>query len=116
MNNDIKKLWVDSLKSGKYKQCKRYLKHGDCFCVFGVLLDILKDRYNGKWINDFYHYTINNINYKTKFNIPFDILSDIGLHDTHIFLNSEDYVNISVLNDILGLTFDNISDLIENQL
>lgn len=42
MNKDIKKQWVDALRSGKYKQGKTRLKtcHGE-YCCLGVLCEIL---------------------------------------------------------------------------
>lgn len=40
MDKDIKKLWVDALRSGKYKQGKNLLKKEDCFCCLGVLCEI----------------------------------------------------------------------------
>ena len=43
MNQDIKKIWVDELRSGKYKQGRTRLKQGDKFCCLGVLCEIAKE-------------------------------------------------------------------------
>jgi hypothetical protein len=49
MNERVKKLWVDALRSGKYRQCRARLKvHGNrddgpSYCYLGVLEEIAKD-------------------------------------------------------------------------
>jgi hypothetical protein len=40
MNPEIKKKWVEALRSGKYKQGIGRLKGNDEFCCLGVLCDI----------------------------------------------------------------------------
>jgi hypothetical protein len=45
MNREIKKLWVDALRSGKYRKGKGYLKHtksdGEVYyCCLGVLCEL----------------------------------------------------------------------------
>lgn len=41
MNQDVKKLWVDALRSGTYKQGTEYLHRTDnTFCCLGVLCDL----------------------------------------------------------------------------
>jgi hypothetical protein len=40
MNADVKKLWINALRSGEYKQGKHYLREEDRFCCLGVLCDI----------------------------------------------------------------------------
>lgn len=37
MNKQIKKKWVDALRSGKYKQTKEFLKDETGYCCLGVL-------------------------------------------------------------------------------
>ena len=46
MNPEVKKLWVEALRSGRYQQGTGYLKHGNSFCCLGVLCDISKQ---GRW-------------------------------------------------------------------
>lgn len=41
MDAEIKKLWVEALRSKKYQQTRSSLREGDCFCALGVLCDIL---------------------------------------------------------------------------
>jgi hypothetical protein len=40
MDQDIKKRWVDALRSGEYKQARNYLSAGDGYCCLGVLCEI----------------------------------------------------------------------------
>ena len=40
MRADLKKAWIDALRSGDYKQCSNVLHYGSGFCCLGVLLDI----------------------------------------------------------------------------
>ena len=38
--------WVDALRSGKYKQTRSALRHGDTYCCLGVACAVLGD---GEW-------------------------------------------------------------------
>jgi hypothetical protein len=51
MNAKIKKLWIDALHSGEYKQgSKRLRDKEDHFCVLGVLCDLyVKHRHDCRW-------------------------------------------------------------------
>jgi hypothetical protein len=49
MNERIKKLWLDALRSDKYKQGRDRLRHDNGFCCLGVLCDIVKDEIGGRW-------------------------------------------------------------------
>ncbi len=40
MKARVKKLWVDALRSGDYKQCRGQLRRDDTFCVYGVLCNL----------------------------------------------------------------------------
>jgi hypothetical protein len=41
VKEDIKKDWVDALRSGKYKQVQGYLHKADGYCCLGVLCDVM---------------------------------------------------------------------------
>jgi hypothetical protein len=46
MNPTIKAPWLEALRSGKYQQGQKYLRHktpalGECWCCLGVLADIV---------------------------------------------------------------------------
>ena len=50
MNKEVKKLWLDALKSRKYAQGKGRLRKtslgSDCFCCLGVLCDLSISNHN----------------------------------------------------------------------
>lgn len=50
MNQDIRKRWVDALRSGKYKQTTQRLRTDKGFCCLGVLCDVVKDDIGLEWV------------------------------------------------------------------
>ncbi len=40
MKTDVKKRWIEALRSGKYKQCREQLTNGKGYCCLGVLTDL----------------------------------------------------------------------------
>jgi hypothetical protein len=40
MKKEIKKRWVDALRSGEFRQGRRYLKRDGKYCCLGVLCEI----------------------------------------------------------------------------
>lgn len=40
MNQEVKKLWVDALRSGEYQQGKGSLRNDNKYCCLGVLCDL----------------------------------------------------------------------------
>ncbi len=50
MKKDIKKKWLDELKSGKHKHVAHCLKCGDMLCSMGVLCELyIKEHPKQKW-------------------------------------------------------------------
>lgn len=50
MKPKIKQLWIDALRSGKYKQGSGQLRDGDEYCCLGVLCEVYRNRTkHGKW-------------------------------------------------------------------
>jgi hypothetical protein len=52
MNQEIKKRWVEALRSGRYAQTQNYLRSSfspNAFCCLGVLCDIVKSEVKGTW-------------------------------------------------------------------
>lgn len=41
MNQEVKKAWLEALRSGNYKQGQSWLKDGDKYCCLGVLCETL---------------------------------------------------------------------------
>lgn len=57
MNKRIKKLWVEALRSGDYKQghyiLKNIVENQEEFCCLGVLSDLyFKEHLNEQWVKD----------------------------------------------------------------
>jgi len=49
MKADIKKKWVEALRSGDYEQCSGGLRTGDKYCCLGVLCDLSSKDGAGVW-------------------------------------------------------------------
>lgn len=112
MNQDIKKKWVDALRSGNYKQGKLKLRNRDDeFCCLGVLCDLAAKEGIVKELAEcgVFYYDGDSL-------IPPPSVvewagGDLEFLDIDIAAGIEGhYVE---LNDQDGLTFDQIADLIE---
>lgn len=120
MNQEIKKLWIDGLRSGKYKQGKNRLNQDNKFCCLGVLCDIYakeknipwtkkypEERYLGIYINGLYDAEI----------LPVPVQEWAGLNDGNPPVEyCGDPNTLASLNDTDRLTFLEIADIIEEQL
>lgn len=107
MNPEVKILWLEALRSGRYKQTRRQLRDAEGFCCLGVLCDISGF---GKWDQNGYYRR--------------------GLSGRHLDLPSfvaewanlpshpcaSDGTPLADLNDNAGLTFPQIADIIERDL
>lgn len=50
MNSEVKKKWVEALRSGEYQQCKRALHTNEGYCCLGVLCDLYaRETGKGRW-------------------------------------------------------------------
>lgn len=128
MNKDVKKMWVDALRSGTYLQGKNYLHRTDgSFCCLGVLCD-LYSRHAAPvgWVmtDDGDHYMFGHTQVETY--IP-QVVADWA----DLSINSNEVVEVwydgakrelVVLNDgdersgIMSISFAEIADAIEEQL
>lgn len=115
MNQDIKKRWVEALRSGKYKQTRGALKDDQGFCCLGVLCDLAAQDGIGKWEGvklDGFHDGDN-----CTWSLPTQkVVHWAGIISTNpkVFMpatNSE----LSFINDE-GMSFEGIAKLIEEQL
>lgn len=53
MKKRIKDMWLEALRSGKYKQGKNQLKNGNSnFCCLGVLCDLHAKETGGAWADN----------------------------------------------------------------
>jgi len=49
MKQDIAKIWVEALRSGKYKQGKEFLLANNKYCCLGVLCDLYLKHIGNEW-------------------------------------------------------------------
>ncbi len=115
MNPEIKKKWVEALRSGKYKQGKKVLRSGnEKFCCLGVLCDLLVPRSEWTvestgWDDERFYYRIDGIG---------GGLSERIMNMAGITVYNE-YGHIGKLikaNDVDNKSFNEIADYIETNL
>lgn len=118
MNADIKKKWVDALRSGRFVQATRALsptpgKH----CCLGVLCELAieaginlpVDRLGGDGCARYN---------RAQFALPFEVVgwADLENTDPRLDIPGEGRLPLSQLNDDLHYAFDRIAEVIEQQL
>ena len=116
MKLEIKRKWIEALRSGVYKQCSGVFYDGECFCAMGVLYDIIKDDVGGHWDDDCY-YVIDEI---VSARIPEIVKHYLEIYYNVVILkypvNFGTSKTIYQLNDDNNLSFLEIASLIETQL
>lgn len=113
MDNRVKDLWVQALRSGEYRQTKNYLSTDDGYCCLGVLCEVA--------IAD--GLEIDCQDYGTVFYDGEDAIlpqsvqewADLGQANPSIDWEADDVCSLAELNDHGG-TFDEIALVIEEQL
>jgi hypothetical protein len=133
MNPEIKKMWADALRSGKYVQGTNYLKYENngtvCHCALGVLCDLGVKAGVAEWLNGgfdahpvlhdeirIYHCDIG------ETALPRSVaewagLAGISCYDPDLW--DEGHVRkwfVSEWNDVRKSTFHQIAEMIEEQL
>lgn len=105
MNQEVKQLWVEALRSGKYEQGKYCLRTAEGkYCCLGVLCEISGKEYNPEQLG-----------------IPNEIMEWADL-DSYLpeIPDSQEVVGgpvkLSHLNDAANYSFEQIATLIEEQL
>lgn len=94
MTPEFKALWIEALRSGKYKQGRGALRRGDTFCCLGVACDLIDpDAWEGGEAMDWDGYRSNGLF------VP--------------FMATSDSCELARLND-KGYSFDEIADFIEH--
>lgn len=78
MNAEIKKKWIEALRSGDYRQGFGGLKKEDCFCCLGVLCQI-KDPEG--WIGPRWHGAMNILPVEEAYKIDLKWASQLTLID-----------------------------------
>jgi hypothetical protein len=112
MNPQIKQKWVSALRSGDYKQGQNFLRTDNGFCCLGVLCDLYIKENNVEWelVNNGNYYEFQ---YKVAA-LPLSVIEWSGVEGYNPLVNDE-IGTLSELNDS-GSTFEQIADVIEDQL
>jgi hypothetical protein len=119
MNEEIKRRWIEALRSGRYQQGTQYLRQGDWYCCLGVLCDLYATdewtQHEGDDITDPYWYL------DATDTLPEEVVDWAGLPDENpcVLVEMADgntYPrDLGSLNDT-GHSFRVIAALIEDQL
>ncbi len=111
MNKVYKKLWIDALRSDKYKQGKGDLRIGDSFCCLGVLCDIYRKKQKKKgvgWVN-LSQFRTDLSGITSKSTLPDSLAEKLGIE-----LSTESI--LMGMNDEDDKSFKEIADYIEGNL
>jgi hypothetical protein len=109
MEPQVKQLWVEALRSGRYKQGKGVLRNTeDEYCCLGVLCDIHDDQIWKQSYEHSYTYLLEEVF------VPLEVQRWSGITHNGILTYEEDH-NLVHLNDT-GSSFEEIADLIEEYL
>lgn len=130
MDPQVKELWVNALRSGKYQQTTGKLKTSKGFCCLGVLTDLYLKEKNQEWDcitdsdTDTHYYRIE----EKEDLLPASVKDWAGLYSIspQVMVENESYhpehdmekeipADLAELNDD-GLSFNEIANLIETQL
>lgn len=118
INPEVKKLWVEALRSGKYQQGKHKLKiifpGSICHCCLGVLCELYKEQFpdNSNWIGSTF---VVNKEAESAFNLLYPIEQWAGITAPGVILDDE-FRTFTEMNDGLNKTFKEIADIIEKHL
>jgi len=112
MKEKIKKLWLEALRSGEYKQSKDELKNDNGYCCLGVLCDLhrkITKKKNNKWDKGKY--------LNADVDLPKEVMKWAKLDEINptILINKKDRRSLAELNDN-GKSFKQIANFIEKHL
>ena len=128
MDNRVKALWLNALRSGEYKQGKQALRSADNkFCCLGVLCDLYVKEHGLEWMYDddynpfippeHYNFILNEG--AACYNYPHDKVFEwagMGEEDDKIpqkLRPNKKSTHLYCLNDWEDYTFEQIADVIE---
>jgi hypothetical protein len=114
MNQEVKEKWVKALRSGYYEQCKEFLSIDNRFCCLGVLCEIaVREGITSKKESGVSYVKYYDDDIKT---IPPSVRGWAELPINPIIKYGGGKVYITELNDGYCLNFNEIANLIEEQL
>jgi len=128
MKKKIKDLWVEALRSGKYRQGKGYLNNNGRYCCLGVLCElalkagVLKEKF--RMMGRTYYYRTGEVSGKegAAILVPSKVMEWAGLKSASGSVsgkslvkrdNNVKFYGLDALNDDGGAKFDEIADVIE---
>lgn len=126
-NKERLREWVKALRSGEYKQTSSTLRRddGSCCCL-GVACDLAlkNDWVRGKWQSETFRCQFTDESGRIEMsNLPATVADAFGIGRDPLFTLKNPILDYSVgeeivrsatyLNDVLGLPFDQIADVIE---
>lgn len=116
MNELVKTLWTDALRSGEFKQGNGHLRTGqDNYCCLGVLCELYRREVGGEWQTQHGNvFTFASSQDMSEVTLTTDVWewAELPVADPAV---GEDHRNLSSYNDS-GTNFDKIADLIEQYL
>ena len=93
LNKPIIQKWIRALRSGRYKQTRKFLRSDGKYCCLGVLCNIVKPQVKGKWYGSCFKVKDNG----DEFNLPVSVQNFAGvsnsLHDSCVTWNDEQNMN-----------------------
>lgn len=121
MKPEVKKLWVEALRSGEYSQCVGTLAHGTCNCAQGVLCELAVKQGVVEKVSDIvvdgnamYMYGSKESGFSWAI-VPPQVI-EWSNYSAYVWVKHNGNVRtIGFLNDS-GLSFLELADLIEEQL
>lgn len=119
MNREIRDRWIAALRSGKYQQGKYSLRRDERYCCLGVLCELavqdgIIERYDP--LND-HVYDFGDENGSSNGALPPTVVRWAGLHDSIPLVRfAGNEHGLASLNDSIGLNFNQIAQIIEQQL
>jgi hypothetical protein len=113
MNPKVKQLWIDALRSGKYKKGRKRLESNGKFCCLGVLCFLASERgvIKRRELKD------GSIQYgKNRDYLPSRVMRWAGLTDFDPGIDHDRVFTIAQLNDKTSYRLRDIAKVIEEQL
>lgn len=111
-DSEVKRKWIEALRSGKYDQGHGTLRRKNTFCCLGVQLDIAGCRWEKvtqETMDDVIYIPYVNLTHVSGQGFwSYDYMEEIGL-------SSEEMRQLANMNDI-GSSFNEIADYIEKNL
>ena len=107
---EARRLWVEALRSGEYKQGDGRLKYDNKLCVLGIACDLYaKNTGQGRWEDDSFYVSSDDYGYEGC--VPSEVMDWLGLRDEDG--GTYDGEALYELNDD-GVSFPELADIIES--